>query len=396
MDNIKVAFWNLGNLFDTSSSSLIGSDLEFTPERGWDDAAKDKKIENLVKVINSLHNNQGPDLLGLCEIENEELAKKLIEKMGKQDIYEIAQYVDSPDIRGIDTCLIYSKRIFKFIDAKSHNIYFRYPTRDIFQANLSVINNTNNNNSELNVLVNHWPSRIGGRFETEPLRIAVAENCARAVESILKVSLDYLKEMPNNLKENEESLDKLNQKWNKNVLVMGDFNDNPFDRSILNYLRATPDKNRLIEWKEIFEHPNLKKWPANQQTDKHNYLYQPAFLYNCMWKLIPDGTLFFDGGLDLFDQFIISRGLLNGEQGLKMDLNEIKIDKSTRMANHIPAGSFESTGQNKIHPIHKQSPMSFEYIKKKVNGEPENLPSGRDPLTGFSDHFPIQSVINIL
>jgi hypothetical protein len=396
MDNIKVAFWNLGNLFDTSSSSLIGSDLEFTPERGWDDAAKDKKIDNLVKVINSLHNNQGPDLLGLCEIENEELAKKLIEKMGKQDIYEIAQYVDSPDIRGIDTCLIYSKRIFKFIDAKSHNIYFRYPTRDIFQANLSVINNNNNNNSELNVLVNHWPSRIGGRFETEPLRIAVAENCARAVESILKVSLDYLKEMPNNLKENEESLDKLNQKWNKNVLVMGDFNDNPFDRSILNYLRATPDKNRLIEWKEIFEHPNLKKWPANQQTYKHNYLYQPAFLYNCMWKLIPDGTLFFEGGLDLFDQFIISRGLLNGEQGLKMDLNEIKIDKFTRMANQFPAGSFEPTGQNKIHPMLKQSPMSFEYIKKKVNGEPENLPSGRDPLTGFSDHFPIQSVINIL
>ncbi|MCD6037403.1 MAG: hypothetical protein K0S67_1291 [Nitrososphaeraceae archaeon] len=41
--NIKVAFWNLGNLFDTSSSSssVIGSDLEFTPERGWNDAAKD-------------------------------------------------------------------------------------------------------------------------------------------------------------------------------------------------------------------------------------------------------------------------------------------------------------------------------------------------------------------
>ncbi|MDQ3869585.1 MAG: hypothetical protein M3250_08510 [Thermoproteota archaeon] len=394
MDNIKVAFWNLGNLFDTSSSSLIGSDLEFTPERGWDDAAKDKKIENLVRVINSLHDNQGPDLLGLCEIENEELAKKLIEKMGKQDIYEIAQYVDSPDTRGIDTCLIYSKKIFKFIDAKSHNIYFRYPTRDIFQANLSVINN---NNSELNVLVNHWPSRIGGRFETEPLRIAVAENCARAVEGVLKVSLDYLKEMPNNLKGNEESLNKLNQKWNKNVLVMGDLNDNPFDRSILNYLQATPDKNRLIEWKEIFEHPSLKKWPANQQTDKHNYLYQPAFLYNCMWKLIPDGTLFYEGGLDLFDQFIISRGLLNGEQGLKMDLNEIKIDKSTKIANHIPAGNFDPTGQkNKIHPILKESPMSFEYIKKKANGEPENLPAGRDPLTGFSDHFPIQAVINAI
>jgi hypothetical protein len=146
-NSIKVAFWNLGNLFDTSSSSMIGSDIEFSPERGWDDAAKDIKIENLANVIKSLHNNQGPDLLGLCEIENQELAKELIEKMGKQDVYEIAQYTDSPDIRGIDTCLIYSKKVFKFIDAKSHNIYFRYPTRDIFQVNLSVINN---NNSELN------------------------------------------------------------------------------------------------------------------------------------------------------------------------------------------------------------------------------------------------------
>jgi hypothetical protein len=212
------------------------------------------------------------------------------------------------------------------------------------------------------------------------------------VEGVLKVSLEELKEMPNNLKDDEESLAKLNQRWNRNVLVMGDLNDNPFDRSILNYLRATPDKNRLIEWKEIFEHPNLKKY----QTDKHNYLYQPAFLYNCMWKLIPDGTIFFEGGLDLFDQFIISRGLLNGDQGLKMDLNEIKIDKSTKMANHILAGNFEPTDQNKIHPIFKESPMSFEYIKKKANGEPEKFPAGREPLTGFSDHFPIQSVINIL
>jgi hypothetical protein len=82
-----------------------------------------------------------------------------------------------------------------------------------------------------------------------------------------------------------------------------------------------------------------------------------------MWKLIPDGTLFFEGGFDLFDQFIISRGLLNGEQGLKMNLNEIKIDKSTKMSNHILAGNFEPTRQeNKIHPIFKESPMPFEYI----------------------------------
>jgi hypothetical protein len=391
-NRINVAFWNLGNLFDTTSS-LIASDLEFTPERGWDNTTKEKKIENLAKTINSFHDNQGPDLLGLCEIENEKMAQELIERMGKQDVYSIAKYDDSPDIRGIDTCLIYSKDKFKFNYAKSYNIDFRYPTRDIFLTNLSVLQNY----SELTVLVNHWPSRGGGgRLETEPLRIAVAENCGRAVEDILKLSWDELVKLPKNLKDDENVLTQLNQKWNKNVLVMGDLNDNPYDRSVLNHLHATPDKKRLIDWKEIFEHPSLKRGYMKDQKDKHNYLSQHAFLYNCMWTLIPDGTYFFDEVFDMLDQFVISKGLLNGEQGLRMDLKEVKIDKSTKMANHIVSSIFEPTGIDKIHPVSKESPMGFEYAKKKPDEEVGNLSPGRELHTGFSDHFPIQSVINIL
>ena len=47
-----------------------------------------------------------------CEIENEKLAHALIEKMEKQDVYTVAQYPDSPDIREIDTCLMYLQRRF--------------------------------------------------------------------------------------------------------------------------------------------------------------------------------------------------------------------------------------------------------------------------------------------
>jgi hypothetical protein len=392
METINTAFWNLGNLFDTVTSSSIASDLEFTPQRGWDDTAKEKKIENLARTINSLHNGEGPDLLGLCEIENEKIAQALIEKLGKQEVYTVAQYTDGPDIRGIDTCLIYSKNMFRFNFAKSYNINFRYPTRDVFLVNLSVLQN----NAEISVLVNHWPSRGGGRFETEPLRIGVAENCARAVEDIVKVPIDELQKLPDKMRINEEVLTKINQKWNRNVLVMGDFNDNPYDRSVLNYLHATPDKNRLIDWKDLFEHPNLKRWPASRQTDKHNYLFQHASLYNCMWDLIPKGTIFFEGGFDLFDQFIISKGLLNGEQGLKMDLDRIKIDESTKMINHIRHRTFDLHGEGKIHPIYKETPMEFVYIKKDPDGNNRYLTPGRDALTGFSDHFPIQSVIDIL
>ena len=115
-----------------------------------------------------------------------------------------------------------------------------------------------------------------------------------------------------------------------------------------------------------------------------------------MWSLIPEGTIFFEGGFDLFDQFIISKGLLNGEQGLKIDLDETKIDKSTKMINHIPSGTFDMSGEGKIHPLYKESPMEFVYVKKDQDGFDRNLPSGREALTGFSDHFPIQSVITIL
>jgi hypothetical protein len=53
--------------------------------------------------------------------------------------------------------------------------------------------------------------------------------------------------LPDDLKKDENAIAKLNQRWNKNVLVMGDLNDNPYDRSVLNYLHATSDKNRLID-----------------------------------------------------------------------------------------------------------------------------------------------------
>src|SRR5215210_6198526 len=96
-----------------SLSSSIASDLEFTPQRGWDETAKEKKMEKLAKTINSLHNDKGPDLLGLFEIENENTARALVEKLGKQDVYAVAQYTEGPDIRGIDTYLMYSQKHFQ-------------------------------------------------------------------------------------------------------------------------------------------------------------------------------------------------------------------------------------------------------------------------------------------
>jgi hypothetical protein len=66
------------------------------------------------------------------------------------------------------------------------------------------------------------------------------------------------------------------------------------------------------------------------------------------------------------------------------------------MANHIVSSTFEPIGKDKIHPLSKESPMTFEYAKKKPDEEVGKISPGRELHTGFSDHFPIQSVINVL
>jgi hypothetical protein len=93
--NIKIAFWNVGNLFDIEKNE-IATDFEFTPEKGWTKEVRDIKVENLSKIIKSMKYNEenesieyGPDLLGLCEVENKNILDKLIEKINP-DKYAIA------------------------------------------------------------------------------------------------------------------------------------------------------------------------------------------------------------------------------------------------------------------------------------------------------------------
>src|SRR5262245_46136604 len=99
MAGIKIAFWNVQNLFDTTASE-IAADLEFTPEQGWTNEVFDVKVANLASIIKKMHAGTGPDLLGLCEVENKGVVQRLMTEIGRAD-YRLA-HVESPDIRGID------------------------------------------------------------------------------------------------------------------------------------------------------------------------------------------------------------------------------------------------------------------------------------------------------
>lgn len=366
MSNLNVAFWNLQNLFDTSLSA-IAADLGYTPENGWTEEAKNKKIENLASIINEMFDGAGPDLLGICEIENISVINELIAALDRDDL--VAAHVDSPDIRGIDCSLIYSKNLFEKIgDPVGHLIHLRYPTRDVFEVKLKV----KSNDSELVVLVNHWPSRSIGRLETEPYRITVASQCGKIIDEHLKFSkLEYMAKT-----DSKKTLKEVNERWNKNVLVMGDFNDEPYDTSLMYELQASSGIDKIEEL--------LKKGKGRKHTPTiKSYLGKKTYLFNCSWSKLgmPDvGTHYYSQSINtmnMLDQLIISRGLLYGESGLLIEKNEIGIPKFEIYA---PKKMWTSANSGR--------PKKFE-VKKKSNGTFQIK-------GGYSDHFPIYSSIEIL
>ncbi len=349
---ITLAFWHDQNLFDTTASP-IAADLEFTPKQGWTSEVFDIKVANLAKIIKQMHGGAGPDLLGLCEVENKGVVERLIAKIGRTD-YRLA-HVESPDIRGIDCSLIYSADLFNdppASDIQGHLVHFRFPTRDIFQVRLTL----KATGAELNVFVNHWPSRRQGQWQSEPHRITVGERCGQLVDGVLKVD----REAYGLIQDTAAGLARLNARWNRNVLLMGDFNDDPFSRSMTDYLLASKDLDRVEE--------ELKAGEKRQTPAIKTYLERESVLFNLSWPFLgmPDmGSIFFSGEsantMNLFDQFIVSRGLHFGKSGLKARSGSMQIFRPSDMA-----------------PGSKKRPMAFDKKTKK----------------GFSDHFPIEMIVD--
>jgi endonuclease/exonuclease/phosphatase family metal-dependent hydrolase len=224
-------------------------------------------------------------------------------------------------MRKIDVGFIYRKSVLSDPKAVAYNVRKRYPTRNILVVTFKV-----KNGSILKVIGNHWPSRSSGQYESEPFRIMVAENCAWLV-------------------------DKCYQKDAKaNIIVMGDFNDEPFNRSIQEYLFAIRNRDRV-------------------QARKNSTKSRP-YLYNLTWSLMDGttpGTYYFGknpAGWNMLDQIMVSKGILVGNSGLEVDEKSIKIFRPKR----IKEGS-------------KPKP----YRKRKNKW-----------VKGFSDHFPITALIKIL
>jgi len=247
---LHIAFWNVENLFDLDDDPRVDGDEEFTPagSKEWSEQRLETKYQHMARVIDDMNHGRGPDVLGLCEVENREVLRGLLPFLHTGRDYAIV-HQDSPSDRGIDCALLFDPAVlslrssaFFFVDADN--------TRDIVRVEFVA------RSHPLTVFVNHWPSRGGDREGTGRKRAA----------RVLRAEIDKILTL-------DPAAD---------VVVLGDFNDEPDDASIAGVLRAL-------------------RAPAGEGD-----------LLNTMWEIHTDenlGSYCYRGKWQTLDQLIVSPGL---------------------------------------------------------------------------------------
>ena len=265
---IDIGFWNVENLFDLENDPLknddefsLGGDKMVTQE------ILDMKFDHMMEVISDLN----ADILGLCVVENREVLEMLNEKYPEKN-YSIVHY-ESPDLRGIDAALLYDAEKFTVVDSYPIEILFgdEAPTRDILYVKGTF------DEATLHIFVNHWPSNYSG-LERGVRRRSVAAN-------VLRKALHEI------LQEDE----------NANIILMGDFNEDPLAKAVQDVLNTT----------------------INQEVVSDN-LYQ---LWNPMAHIMGvenGGTYKYRGIDNVIDQFIVSKGLID-ESELELFPRSVKV-----------------------------------------------------------------------
>jgi predicted extracellular nuclease len=308
-EHYTIAFYNLENFFDTVNDDGTLDD-DFTPDgfKKWNDKKFGIKARKLAKAISNIgteYSNESPVLIGVAEVENSDVIATLLKTGELKDKEYDYVHFNSPDERGIDTALIYNTSRFTVLYAETIPLLIanvngeRDFTRDILYVHGKL------NHEEVHVFVNHWPSRRDGADETAYKRIKAAETILNKLEE-----LSYDGDI-------------------SNVIIMGDFNDDPSSESI----KTLMESGRFI---------------------------------NPMQKMLSpeSGSANYRGEWSLFDQILISHSFLNYEKGTH------SFKKAEIFA-----------------------PNFLKEWKGKYKGNPFRTFAGKKYLGGYSDHFPVYIIL---
>ena len=258
-----VMFYNLENLFDTINNNGV-YDKEFSPEgaRQWNGTKYWQKQHNMAYTIGQMEVNGspavGPVIIGVSEIENITVLQDLVRQPEIKDRrYQIVHH-DSPDRRGVDVGLLYNPRFFKVLNVTNQSINKYLPDYPEFRSRDQLCVTGMLAGEKVSVIVNHWPSRLGGEEQSSYLREAAGRMARETMDSLLR------------------------DDPNQGIIFMGDLNDDPQNKSCSEAVGAK---------KEI-----------------KDCLAEPGSCFNPWWNILNRGigTLGYKGNWNLFDQIIFT------------------------------------------------------------------------------------------
>jgi len=331
MREYHLAWWNVENLFDEEDALALGRRTEKVARAikddiaGWTPTLRDRKIDQLASVIAQMNRGRGPDLLGVCEVENRFVVERLIDAVNSRlptaRSYALV-HADTDDARGIDVAFVYDDTLLDVPSPADESVFFhvvmrRNATREIVQVNFAT---TTPSARTWAVFGNHWPSRSGGQSESAGYRAIAGETLSFFHQRVLEV---HGPQTP--------------------MLAMGDFNDEPFDVSLVRHALGTRQQTKVTSARES------------------------PLLWNLMWPSAgaPDGTFYFDNQPNLLDQFLVNKNMAVGDARLHAVPDSVQILKPPAM----------------VDPGPYKKPVPFGGMGSPVNPD------------GYSDHFPITMTV---
>lgn len=183
---ITIVNYNVENLFHPAHDSVAGEpkeDLEWTPEgeRRWSYTRYYRKEENIARVLTNIGEWDGVDVVGLEEIENAAVVKRLCYTLRRGE-YDFVHY-ESPDRRGIDVALMYKKARIDTISTDILRVDIApETTRDILYVCAQV-----DKQDTIHFFVCHLPSQRGGKAESAWKREAAKRVLKQAIDSVYSV-----------------------------------------------------------------------------------------------------------------------------------------------------------------------------------------------------------------
>lgn len=303
-----IAFYNLENLFDLVDDPYTNdNDFLHTSAKKWTYKRYENKLRKLGYAISNIGRNETgkhPTIVGLAEVENNKVIEDLLASQHLEGLnYKYIHY-DSLDERGVDVALLYDPSVFKVEHSETFTVELTGEdglpdyTRDILLVSGTL------EDELIHIIANHWSSRREGEKETEYKRLAASQKVSDIILSLTSQQAD------------------------PKIVVIGDFNDEPFSASIRNLLQ------------------------------KHK-LYNPMSTLRSFSR----GTIKHNGKWNLFDQIMFSNNFF------KSSKNHFEFFK---------ANIFDEDFLKSFGGPYKGSPFRT-YVGKKYKG-------------GYSDHFPVYAI----